>query len=197
MEYVDLGLPSGKKWAKCNLGATSEEEYGLYYQWGDIVGYTAEQVWNDKQFDWGDYKYSIDGSDTNFNKYNSNDGKTVLDLEDDAVYATLGGNWRMPTIDDFQELIDGTTVQITSINGVYGIKLTSKNNNNYIFFPFAGCAYSGAMDYVGSYFSCWSSNLRDLGNYYAFYLYGNSGCNLELGYFDRRYGNSIRGIYNE
>ena len=49
MKYVDLGLPSGKKWAKCNLGASSEEEYGLYFQWGDTVGYTKEQILEKKK----------------------------------------------------------------------------------------------------------------------------------------------------
>ena len=86
-EYVDLGLPSGLLWAKKNIGAETEEDTGLYFQWGDTVGYTAEQVGEGegkKYFGWDDYKFSVDGSSTNFSKYNETDGKTVLDLEDDA-----------------------------------------------------------------------------------------------------------------
>ena len=121
METVDLGLPSGKLWAKCNLGANSEEEYGLYYQWGETVGYTATQVGVDKQFDWSDYKYNS-GSSFNPTKYASSDQKTQLDLEDDTVYASLGGNWRMPTQADFQELTANTTTEVTSIGGIQGIQ---------------------------------------------------------------------------
>ena len=195
MEYVDLGLPSGKKWAKCNLGASSEEESGLYFQWGDTSGYTASQVGIDKQFTWDDYKFSVNGSSSNFNKYNSSDNKTELDLEDDAVYTTLGGNWKMPTKDDFQELIDYTTTCVTSINGTQGMKFTSKNNSNYLFFPFAGYAYSGSMRDIGSYFDCWSSTLRSVGSGNACGLYGGSGGNMYLGNYDRRFGQSVRGIY--
>ena len=102
IEYkaIDLGLPSGLLWANKNIGAATEEDAGLFFQWGDIQGYTAEQVGVDKQFDWSDYKYN-NGSSFNPTKYTSSDGKIQLDLEDDAVYAALGGNWRMPTYEDF------------------------------------------------------------------------------------------------
>ena len=195
MEYVDLGLPSGKKWAKCNLGANSEEESGLYYQWGDTVGYAAEQVGTDKQFDWANYKFSIYGSSSNFNKYSSSDSKTQLDLEDDAVYAALGGNWRMPTQADFQELIDNTTTGVTSISGIQGMKFTSRHNSNYLFFPFAGYAFSGSMFSVGSDFYCWSSSLSSVGSDNAWYLCGNSGGSMVLLNGSRSYGQSVRGIY--
>ena len=195
MEAVDLGLPSGKKWAKCNLGATSEEESGLYYQWGDTVGYTATQVGVDKQFDWSDYKYNS-GSSFNPTKYTSSDQKVQLDLEDDAVYAALGGNWRMPTLEDFEELTANTTTQVTSISGIQGMKLTSKNNSNYLFFPFAGAAYSGFIDNVGSNFNCWSSTLYSAGSRYVWFLNGNraGGMYLSSRDYDRKYGQSIRGV---
>ena len=192
-QTVDLGLPSGKKWAKCNLGANSEEEYGLYYAWGETVGYTAEQVGVDKQFTWSDYKYN-NGSSFNPTKYTSSDGKIQIDLEDDAVYAALGGNWRMPTRTDFNELIDNTTTEVTSISGIQGMKFTSKNNSNYLFFPFAGYAYSGSMSYVGSGFRCWSSTLYSVGSSDAWYLYGNSGGNRYLTNSYRSGGRSVRGV---
>ena len=193
METVDLGLPSKKLWAKCNLGANSEEESGLYYAWGETIGYTAEQVGVDKQFDWSDYKYNS-GSSFNPTKYASSDQKTQLDLEDDTVYASLGGNWRMPTQADFQELTANTTTEVTSIGGIQGMKFTSKENSNYLFFPFAGYADSGSTGNVGSRFYCWSSSLYSVGSYDAWYLFGNSGGSMGLGSNYRRNGRSVRGV---
>ena len=118
--FVDLGLPSNIKWAKCNVGASTPEETGLFFQWGDTQGYTAEQVGNGegkKAFSWGDYKFSVDGSPSNFSKYNETDVKTVLDLEDDAVRANMGGNWRMPTLDDYKELCLNTDIYLVPTEG--------------------------------------------------------------------------------
>ena len=190
-ETVDLGLPSKKLWAKCNLGANSESDYGLYYQWGDTSGYTATQVGVDKQFDWGDCKYNS-GSDFIPTKYTSSDQKTQLDLEDDAVYTALGGNWRMPTKADIQELTANTTTEVTSISGIQGIKITSKNNSNYLFFPFAGYARSGSMSNVGSDFYCWSSTLYSVGSANAWGFSVNSGNNMNMN--SRRSGQSVRGV---
>ena len=106
-EYVDLGLPSGNLWAKCNIGADNEEDAGLYFQWGDTQGYTAEQVGVDKQFsdDFSDYKWYSDGG---FTKYNTVDNKATLDWEDDAAHVIMGGDWRMPTSEDCVELFKNT-----------------------------------------------------------------------------------------
>ena len=119
-EYVDLGLQSGLLWAKCNVGANTEEEAGLYFQWGDTQGYTAEQIGDgegQKAFAWSDYKFSIDGSSTNLSKYNETDGKTVLDPEDDGVRANMGGDWRMPTYEEYKELYDNTDVYFVPVEG--------------------------------------------------------------------------------
>ena len=118
--FVDLGLPSKLKWAKCNVGASTPEETGLFFQWGDTQGYTAEQVGNGegkKAFSMGDYKFSVDGSSPNFSKYNATDSKKVLDLEDDAVRANMGGNWRMPTLDDYKELFLYTDIYLVPTEG--------------------------------------------------------------------------------
>ena len=99
-KYVDLGLPSGLKWATCNVGATSPEQAGLYFAWGETTGYTAEQVKSGVR---------AFNSDT----YNSGPAASIstdLTLEQDAVHANLGGNWRMPTKDDYQELFDNCNV---------------------------------------------------------------------------------------
>lgn len=119
-EYVDLGLPSHLKWAKCNIGANSEEESGLFFQWGDTQGYTAEQVGDGeglKAFSWADYKWSADGFPDNFSKYNDSDRKTVLVTEDDAAHANMGGNWRMPTLDEYKELCLNTDICLVPKEG--------------------------------------------------------------------------------
>ena len=196
MEAVDLGLPSGKKWAKCNLGANSEEESGLYYQWGDTVGYTKEQIGNPKQFYWTNYKWSVDGSDSNFSKYNSSDNKTVLDLEDDAVYATLGGNWKMPTVDDWKELYNNTEQKWTQVNGVNGYKCTA-SNGNYIFLPAAGYGSGSSLNDEGSDGFVWSSSLNSVGSSRAFYCRFYSGGFLPGSYNPRYYVFSVRGVLAE
>ena len=194
MEMVDLGLPSGNKWAKCNLGATSEEEAGMYYQWGDTVGYTKEQIGTDKVFDWTNYKWSVDGSSSNFSKYNSSDNKTVLDLEDDAVHAALGGNWKMPTYEDWQELYNNTERQWTQINGINGYKCTA-SNGNYIFLPAAGSGSGSSLNYEGSNSNFWTSSLSSVGPGNAFSCYfSSSWFSPDLSY-TRYNGFSVRGIY--
>ena len=140
-EVVDLGLPSGNLWAKCNLGANSPEEAGLYFQWGDTVGYTKEQVGNGeglKYFSWSDYKFSIDGSSSNFSKYTGSD-KTVLDLEDDAAHVMLGGSWRMPTYDECLELYKNTKIYLVL------------SNNDTI-----EANYEGAQEQDGAYMIPWT-----------------------------------------
>ena len=194
MEYVDLGLPSGKKWAKCNLGATSEEEAGLYYQWGDTVGYTAKQVGVDKTFNWDSYKFSIDGSDTNFNKYNSLDNKTRLDLEDDAAYVALGGNWRIPTKEDLNELADNTISSISSINGIRGIKLVSKINGNHIFLPLTGYAQGGMLRQYDSVYIWGSECTKRCGTASYIYTFDNEEIIKGTSKYSRYFGHSIRPI---
>ena len=96
-EAVDLGLPSGTKWASQNVGARKPSDYGLYFQWGDTQGYTSEQVGTGKgkkKFadDWSDYKWGVS---PNFTKYTTM--VATLELEDDAAHVHMGGDWHMPT----------------------------------------------------------------------------------------------------
>ena len=197
MEYVDLGLPSGKKWAKCNLGANSEEETGLYFQWGDTQGYTKEQIGVDKVFYWANYKWNIDGSSSNFRKYNSRDSKTVLDLEDDAVYVALGCNWRIPTVEDWKELYNNTSREWAQVNGVNGYKLTTPNGN-YIFLPAAGHSYGSSIKYEGLFGCFWSYSLYDIESYGAFNcFFKGSWFNPDSCYGFRYFGFPVRGIYVE
>lgn len=192
-EAVDLGLPSGTKWATQNVGARKPSDYGLYFQWGDTVGYTADQVGKDKQFNWADYKWSIDGSSTNFRKYNTN-GAT-LDLEDDAAHVNMGGSWHMPTPDQIQELLDNTTTAWTTSNGT-GMTFTStKDTSKSIFIPAAGSAWDGSLNGSG-YGRVWSSMLSAGNVSYGQGLYFYSD-DVYLSNYARGNGFSVRGVIGE
>ena len=133
VEYVDLGLPSGNLWAKCNLGASAPEQYGDYYAWGET---TPKQEYTYPNHKW----YKEGAPSLGFTKYNNEDGKLTLEDEDDAVIQNLGNGWRTPTLADFRELTNQklTTIKETTLNGVAGYQITSKKNGNSIFIPFAG-----------------------------------------------------------
>jgi hypothetical protein len=192
-KYVDLGLPSGTLWASQNVGASKPSDFGLYFQWGDTVGYAKDQIGKDKQFSWADYKFSIDGSSSNFSKYTTT-GAT-LELADDAANVNMGGSWHMPTPDQIRELINtaNTTNTWTAQDGVNGRLFTSKNNGNSIFIPAAGYAWGGSLSYSGSFGRVWSSMLctynADYGQSLEFFsgnvsLYGSYRCNVH----------SVRGV---
>ena len=133
VEYVDLGLPSGNLWAKCNLGASAPEAYGDYYAWGEVE---PKQVYTNSNHKW----YKEGAPRLGFTKYNNEDGKLSLENEDDAVIQKLGNGWRTPTLADFRELTNQkyTTIKKTTLNGVAGYQITSKRNGKSIFIPFAG-----------------------------------------------------------
>jgi len=178
VEAVDLGLPSGTKWANMNVGAKKVENYGLYFAWGETVGYTSDTS-DRRSFDWDYYKW-CNGSSTTLTKYCTSssygtvDNKTVLDLEDDAAYMNWGSAWRMPTRAEIKELIDNTTSTWTTVNGVKGRRFTSKTNGNSIFLPAAGYRWYSDLYDAGSYGRYWSSSLES-GPYYAYDLNFNSG----------------------
>ena len=140
MESVDLGLPSGIEWAKCDIGETSPEIYGDEYAWGETW-----TKWSD------DYYYFTDIVKGQYTKYDSRDKRYFLEKEDDAAYLRLGEGWRIPTWNEMQELIDNCTVTESTLNGRWGAMLISKINNNYIFF--------GYWNYIGNRSYRWSSAL--------------------------------------
>lgn len=144
-DYVDLGLPSGTLWATMNVGASKPSDYGLYFQWGDTSGYTADQVGTGegkKKFapDWSDYKW---GKYQNFTKYTVSGA--ILELEDDAAHVHMGGDWHMPTPEQIKELIDNTTTAWTTSDVVSGMTFASKDNSKSIFIPAAGTAWDGLV----------------------------------------------------
>ena len=158
--YVDLGL--SVKWATMNVGATSETDYGYYFQWGETEPHDANTP-----YDYLHYKYG-NGAHDALTKYCTDsrrgtvDDKTTLELKDDAARAIMGGDWRMPTQKEFQELIDNTNSEWTQVNGVNGRRFTSTKEgyqNNSIFIPASG-TLSGFSTYTQeASYSVWSSSL--------------------------------------
>ncbi|MCQ2313424.1 MAG: fibrobacter succinogenes major paralogous domain-containing protein [Paludibacteraceae bacterium] len=189
IEMVDLGLPSGIKWANMNVGATTPEGYGDYFAWGETE---PKEV-----YDWSTYFDTNDGGSTLI-KYNNNGGKTTLDPEDDAAHVNWGGNWRMPTKAEQDELrnTDNCTWEWkTNYNGtgVNGYLVTSKKNGNSIFLPASGCRFVSSVSDVGSYGYYWSSSLFEDYSYYAYYFYFYS-VNVDWYYNNRYYGRSVRPV---
>ncbi|MCR4582630.1 MAG: hypothetical protein K5764_03640, partial [Prevotella sp.] len=100
-------------------------------------------------------------TNSNYGDNGFTDDKTVLDMEDDAAHANWGGDWRMPTIAEFDELLANTTSEWTSVNGVNGYKFTSNTNGKSIFLPAAGSRWDGELYDTGSDGYYWSSALGE------------------------------------
>lgn len=151
VQAVDLGLPSGIRWASCNVGATTPEGYGYYFAWGETD--------SKKDYSWATYKYANVGEfyHYKFTKYCTDassgdngfiDNKTVLEPEDDAATANWGDVWRMPTDAEWTELREQCTWTWTAQNGMNGYQVASKTNGNSIFLPAAGFRDGNAAPYV-------------------------------------------------
>lgn len=132
--FVDLGLPSGTFWADKNIGATKIEEKGLFYHWGGWYGTKSESFYN-----LNDTLYN--NTTKRFTRYNPEDGLSVLQSGDDAVYLK-DSICQLPSPEDYQELFDNTTITSENVNGVAGLKFTSNINGKSIFFPNCGYAWN-------------------------------------------------------
>ena len=208
-EAVDLGLPSGLKWASFNLGATKPEEYGDYYAWGEVEPYYSNLnplTWKEGKengYLWSSYKWCM-GLMRTMTKYCSDsscgyngftDTRTVLDLDDDAAYINLGSNWRMPTDAEWTELRDKCTWTWTFQNGVIGYSVTGPNGNR-IFLPEAGFRRGTILYEVGSRGAYWSSSLNLGDPNSAWYVFFNSD-SVSRNYDVRPEGVSVRPVYAE
>ena len=153
--YVDLGLPSRLKWAKCNVGAENETDYGHYFMWGSTKPNTVDEcTWTNAPFNNGSSVYD----ETYFNSVKGTVCPNgILAKEYDAASHIMGGDWRMPTKAEIQELLDYTSNKWTEVNGVYGRKFTGSNGNS-IFIPAAGDYYNGSVEDVGLSGNVWSSS---------------------------------------
>ena len=200
-EWVDLGLPSGLKWAAWNVGATKPEEYGLYFAWGETQGYTG--ITDNKKFSWSDYKW-CNGSNTTLTKYNNNssygtvDNLSSLTASDDAASAAQS-TCRIPTKAEFEELAANTTSAWTNnYNGrdVKGMIFTSKvegYTDKSIFVPASGGCSDGSLGNTSSNGYCWSSSLLEGISRVSWSLYFNSA-SMGVGGYDRCYGRSVRAV---
>ncbi len=183
-ECVDLGLPSGLKWATCNVGANAPEGYGDYFAWGETTTkseYTEENS----------ATYGLSISELQSQGYI--DGAGNLNPQYDAATANWGGDWRMPTKEEMQELIDKCTWIWTAQNGVQGYKVTSKTNGNSIFLPAAGYRYGSSLGNAASYGSYWSSSPDESYSYNAYYL-GFYSSNHDMYSGHRNLGQSVRPV---
>ena len=160
-EWVDLGLPSGLKWATCNVGANSPEDYGNYYAWGETT--TKSTYTEDNSL-----TYGLNESQLQSQGYI--DGSGNLTPSHDAATANWGGSWRMPTKTEMQELIDNCTRTWTTQNGVKGTKMTGPNGNS-IFLPASGGRYGSSLNFVGSLGYYWSSTPLDGNDFSAYDLF--------------------------
>ena len=195
--FVDLGLPSGLKWASCNVGAEKPEDFGLYFAWGETQGYSG--ITDEKKFSWSDYK--LRGGSMyiqTFTKYNNNsssgtvDNLTTLEQVDDAAYQS-DNTCRMPTKADLEELTANTTSRWETLNGVKGRRFTSNTNSNSIFVPAAGFCSNGSVGNVGSYGNLWSSSLDESNPRDGRYLYFYSD-DMDMDYFFRFNGLTVRAV---
>ncbi|MBR5030332.1 MAG: hypothetical protein IKX63_04420 [Muribaculaceae bacterium] len=190
-DWVDLGLPSGTLWATTNIGATNPEDFGDYFAWGETQ---PKDV-----YDWSTYMW-CNGSNFALTKYNNDsshgnngfvDNKTELEPEDDAATANWGSEWRMPSLEQIQELLNNCTTQWTAINGVNGRLLTSTINGETLFIPANG--YLDGSTFNGGWGNYWSRTLDTSFSPQAYYL--NFGSGLVRTYsLGRHQGFSVRAV---
>ena len=195
---VDLGL--SVKWASCNLGASKPTEYGGYYQWAgtkDVSDTSIYLDWYSCPCHTGDYKLGWSKYNTK-SSYGTVDNKTVLEAKDDAATVALGGNWRIPTDEEWAELrnTDNCSWTWTTIDGVRGYKVQSKKSgytDKWIFLPAAGIRNCGDLVSVQSSGNYWSSSLDTDSPSNAYDIFFGSGF-VFRGSIDRYYGQSVRPV---
>ena len=194
--YVDLGLPSGTLWATKPI--MSQDNKPLYFAWGGIQGITRDYI-EKIDFLFGFINKQIGSvvpyvnDDLTPTKYNIEDGKTVLDLEDDAAHVHMGGDWNMPTKEQLEELTTNTTSTWITKDGVNGRLFTSNVNGNSVFVPAFGYVYDGTVYSVGSNGYVWSSSVNEEDLYNAWNLYFSSSY-LDVYYYTRTNGQVVFGV---
>lgn len=175
---IDLGLPSGTKWACCNVDALTPDEYGGYYAWGE----TEEKI----NYDWDSYKYGRDWDDCDYI------GDDIAGTEYDVATVKWGDPWRIPSSEMFQELMDNCTCEWTSLNDVNGYLFTGSNGGR-IFLPAAGgCLYDEIL-LDGKDGNYWASTLDPENSSQAFFLIFRSPF-VQLQYSPLFLGLSVRAV---
>ena len=151
--WVDLGLPSGLLWAKCNLGASQPEDTGYYFAWGE--------TWPKNEYSWATYAHCVNGDDHSITKYSYStitgyngytDTLRVLEPGDDAATVNIGGGAHTPTYHEWEELWDNCTVEWVTQNGENGLRCTGPNGNS-IFLPDHGHFSGNSVGVWGFYWT--------------------------------------------
>ena len=160
-KVVDLGLSVG--WASCNVGATSPEEFGDHYAWGEVEP--------KEYYGWDNYKWKGSVEWSSVVKYSAEFGLVILEPGDDVAHVSYGGKWRMPTKEELEELIANCYNQFVELEGVKGVRYTSKQNGNSIFIPLAGYkavqnAVGPVHEGVGEMGHLWSSTFMNVSQAY-------------------------------
>lgn len=196
-EYVDMGL--SVSWATCNIGSSEPEETGLYFAWGETTGYPDAS--SGKKFSWSDYDLcnGLSSGITKYctsNSYGTADNLTTLEYTDDAAHINMGGDWRMPTKLEMQELCDACDITWTTKNGVNGLLFKLKvDNNKQLFFPATDNANSGIINAYGVYGYYWTSSLVEDSGYSAYSLSFGEDFVKSADYTMNRYnGFNVRGV---
>lgn len=187
-DYVDLGLPSGTMWSICNLGGEEETDYGIYFQWGDTELKDHEK--------YNEYDNKFINIYNVVEKYNLNDGLEELELEDDAAHVNMGGKWRIPTPEQFNELKKYTTTEWRhdyNGSGVNGRLFTSKQNGNTIFFPANGlCNKNTKYEHRNDLCVYWTNKLVSKRKIAAFCYTMYKTSLVDVNQTERCHGCSIR-----
>ena len=153
LEIIDMGL--SVKWSSYNLGASSPEEYGDYYAWGEIK--------SKRQYSWQTYRWCKDSYDTQ-TRYNTKydfgqvDYKILLEKEDDAAFMQFGEKWRIPSLYEWYELFEKCSWQVIVLHNVKGYLVVSRLNGNRLFLP--GMRFNDELGDIGKFGFYWSSSLE-------------------------------------
>ena len=191
---IDLGLPSGTLWADRNVGASSPEDYGAFFSWGNVEPKYPTR----KNMDWGHDDDGFKGVYSfNEEEYKKTEGyklKGDIDLAHDAARINMGEPWQMPTSEQFQELYDNCTWERKTVNGVNGYLVTSKINGNSIFFACSGGGDGSSWGNRGSSGNYWSASFDSAVSARGLY-FGSGGVNPQ-GSSNRYDGFAVRPVQN-
>lgn len=194
IQPVDLGLPSGTLWADRNLGAKSRSDYGAFVSWGNTDLHFPEKG----DVDWGDNDDAFKDYEFTEEEYEDTPGaklKGDIDLEHDAAHVNLGGNWRIPTKEQFIELYENCKWIRATIESVNGYLVVSKINQESIFLPCSGDGYDSSWSSRGSYGCYWSGSLYSATSGRS--LHFSSGGVYPQSNDNRFYGFAVRPVRQE
>lgn len=175
-EFVDLGL--SVKWAKCNIGAEKETDYGMYFQFGDVIGHDAQDC---NHYDPAP-TVEVDSNNCLLPAY-------------DAATQLMGAGYRMPTKEECEELVNSTDWDVVTIDGVSGMKFSKKGDSDtYIFIPFAGRCEYGEFNSVTDDAYLWTSTFAEWEDAYCFTCYYWDLA--ETGSYNCHQGSPVRAVCN-